>query len=141
MRARIIVGLLELVKLVVQKAFLNVVGQRHEVKRRLRCRFVVHAHVVINRFFVREMKVVLLVVCGAQGVAREVLCIWVHCGRFFVVPSQGCNTACEWFELYFRFFGRAWLLGGDRVLGKQFAFWCRNQVLCRAATLLVGDVS
>ena len=110
MRARVIVGLLKLVKLVVQKAFLNVVGQRHVVKRRLRCRFIVHAHVVINRFFVRQMEVVLLVVSGAQGVARVVLCIWIHCGRFLIVPSQWCNTASEWFELYFRFFCRALLL-------------------------------
>ena len=69
----IAVALFELLEFSVGQPLLDVVSQRHYIKGILvRC-LVVNAHIVVNRFFVRQVKVVLLMVRGAKTVGCHVL--------------------------------------------------------------------
>ena len=142
MLAWVVVRLLKLVELMIQQTFLDVVCQGQIVKSRLGGRLVVHAHIVVDRFLVREVKIVFLVIRGPQRVTRVVFRGGVHHSRLFVIPAQGCDPARKGFQLNY------WLLliltrtrfFGNRVLGQQFALGRRDEVFSGAAALLVSDV-
>ena len=87
----LVVAFFELLEFSVSQPLLDVVSQRHHLKRVLvRC-LVVNAHIVVNRFFVRQVKVVLLMVRGAKTVGCHVFFLWLL-GSVLVAFARSYTT-------------------------------------------------
>lgn len=85
------VALFELYEFSVSQALLDVESQRHHLKRVLVRRLVVNAHIVVNRLFVRQVKVVLLMVRGAITMRSHILFLWLLSG-VLVAFARGYTT-------------------------------------------------
>jgi hypothetical protein len=90
---RIVIDFFKFTELTICKTIFDMVGQWQIVKSVLVCRFIIHFHVVVDSFFVREVEIVFLMVRSAEGMTCQIF--FFHFWLSVFVPSWR-DARTEW---------------------------------------------